>query len=283
MTHFPPPADPTAAERGSVRDGPLSVVIAAGDLGGRAAALAAAWVDQLRRIGNPFELLLVDGAESALDRPADVTTVASDSPGGLGAALRAGVERAAHPLVVIVVPEFAFRPHELRALLQAAEAADVVVGVRPGQPRPRWLEHGGRLLQRAGRVVVGIEPTPRPAWYGWPHWRRRLAWRGLFGLRLQDPECGLLVVRQSLLQRCPIQSQGRFALVELLAKLNFAGALMAEAPLTRGGDLPVVARPFAECAGDRRRVFRRPTFRPRPAAEAQTPTAPPGPVVPGPG
>jgi len=235
----------------------VSVILAAHDCPG-VPALVAAWQEQLRRIGNTFEVILC-GVPVRSD-VADTITVSCEPPSGLGAALRAGFAASAHPLVLIVVPEYAFRPHELRAVLKAIDAADVVAGVRPGHSRPVWLERFRRFLATAARIVVGIEPTPPTAWYGWARWRRRLRWRLAFGLRLQDPDSGLLLLRREILERCPLQSTGRFALVELLAKANFAGAMIVEVPLSKAGDLPVRATPFEEQAADQGLVFRRPKF-----------------------
>ena len=160
---------------------------------------------------------------------------------------------------LLLVPEYAFRPSDLRAVLAAAATVDVVVPVRQGIARPAWLRVLGGIRKLVYRVVFGIETGPPLAWYGLPAWWRRskLSWR--FGLRVQDPGCGLLLVRREVLERCPIQSQGRFALVELIAKANFAGALIAEVPLGKPTDLPV-GPPFADVPGDRRRVFRSPVF-----------------------
>lgn len=252
------PTSPESIDAGQPSSAsPLSVIVAARDFAGLP-TFSAAWLEQLRRIGNPFEVI-VSGSELRNEIPG-VRAISSDSPHGLGPALRAGFAAVSHQLVLVIVPEFAFRPHDVRALLKAIDTADVVVGVRPGQARSAWQDRLGRLFSLVSRIVIGIEPSPPPAWFGWARWRQRLRWRLIFGLRLQDPESGLLLIRRELLDRCPIQSAGRFAMVEVLAKANFAGAMMAEMPLAKGGELPVMAKPFDMRAGDERQVFRRPKF-----------------------
>lgn len=61
-------------------------------------------------------------------------------------------------------------------------------------------------------------------------------------------------------------------MVEVLAKANFAGAMMAEMPLAKGGELPVMAKPFDMRAGDERQVFRRPKFSDNPLRTRATGT-----------
>ena len=52
--------------------------------------------------------------------------------------------------------------------------------------------------------------------------------RILFGLRYHDVACPFRLFRRDILARIPIQSDGPFAHVELLAKANFLGCLMGE-------------------------------------------------------
>src|SRR5206468_4190244 len=54
----------------------------------------------------------------------------------------------------------------------------------------------------------------------------------LFAVRLRDVDCWFLLARKSIFRRIPIQSNGRFAHAEILAKANFLGHLMTEAPVT---------------------------------------------------
>jgi hypothetical protein len=52
--------------------------------------------------------------------------------------------------------------------------------------------------------------------------------RWVFGVRVQDPACAFRLYRRAQFERIPIQSDGAFAGVEILAKANFLGALIAE-------------------------------------------------------
>lgn len=190
------------------------------------------------------------------DRPVDFHVV--DHP-HLGEAIRQGIAASAQPWILLLVPEYSYRPKDARSLISELKEVDVVLGVRPGRHRSTlhsWWLHASRWFCR---VVFGIEVRNAPMWYGLKVARTRW-WRRLrFGLVAQDAECGLRLIRREVLKRCPIQSDGRFALVEMLAKLNFIGALMAETTLGPPGDLPVM-RSFATSPSDERRTFRHPRF-----------------------
>ncbi len=220
-------------------DAGISVVVPVRDFAGLP-RFRDAWETQLARLGRPIEFHVV--VEQSL-----------------GAALRAGIELATQPLVLLIVPDFAYRPGDVRAILEAINEADMALGVRLGQTRTTFQSAASRIGRWISRVVFGIDTGEPKAWYGFPawrtHWRRRIR----FGMRVQDPVCGLRLVRRELLERCPIQSDGSFALVEMIAKINFAGGLLVEVPLGKPSDLPTML-PYPAVSTDERNVFRNPTF-----------------------
>jgi hypothetical protein len=65
--------------------------------------------------------------------------------------------------------------------------------------------------------------------------------RLLFGVRFADVDCAFRLFRRSIFERIPIQANGPFAQVEILAKANFLGCLMS--------DEPIAHRPEAEPPG----------------------------------
>lgn len=201
-----------------------------------------AWETQLGRLGRPVEFHVVEDAN-------------------LGPAMRAGLALATHPLVLFIIPDFAYRPGDLRALFDGVNEADIALGVRPGQSRPALIDKLIRIGHWIKSVIFGIAGGELAAWYGFAAWRTRLWRRVRFGLRAQDPECGLRLVRRAMLDRCPIQSEGGFALVEMIVKINFAGGVMIEVPLGKPNDLPTMPS-FPSCPGDERSVFRKPVFNP---------------------
>src|SRR5207249_5136744 len=81
------------------------------------------------------------------------------------------------------------------------------------------------------RIIFGLPLEPLPGWLGWGENLRRWRIRYQFGVRLSDVRCPFRLYRREILARIPIQSQGPFVHVEILAKANFLGCLMTEVPL----------------------------------------------------
>lgn len=273
-----------AAERPPI-DGPVTVLIPVRDFAKGLSPFLSAWRGQLTRMNRLVQFVLIDAgssddtrvvAEQLAATESDVRRVETDSKRGLGAAIQAGLSLSTEPLVMILVPHHSFRPSDLPLLFAALKIADVVVAVRPGAPasRPhRWFQRIGEVT---ARIIFGIEPGPPRVRYAPDVEKRKRRYRWIYGLRAQDPESGWLLMRREVLERCPIQSNGSFALVELLAKANFAGAFIAEVAVSKPGDLPVMREQFESVAGDEKRVFRRPKFgqltRPELKAEPAAPT-----------
>jgi len=180
---------------------------------------------------------------------------------GLGASLRTAFGEIGET-VLIIVPEFAYRSSDLRPLFDAFKDVDIVIGVRPGHGMPSWLAGAKRLATFLRRWLFGIPAMDMMPWYGWPAARSRLRYRFIYGPRLQDPGTGLLLIRRSILERCPIQSNGAFAILELIAKANFLGAMISEVKLGKPSDMPVMKGRFENYPNDERTVFRHPTFLP---------------------
>lgn len=189
------------------------------------------WQSELTALGRPTELLVV-------------------SEGDVGVALRAMVPAAKYPLVFLA-PQTG-SPAELKFFLKAIDAVDVVVGCR-NEPRSIAVKALGWWYRVLMTVVLGVDLVPPVAWPGWPAWRRSLGYWLLFGLRFHDAESGVQLWRREALQQLPVQSDGGFAFVELLAKANVHGALMDEVAIGRASGSAATW-----VGGDLRRVIRKP-------------------------
>lgn len=146
---------------------------------------------------------------------------------GFGSALRVGIGAAQHPLVFTI--PIGYEVSCLPLFLKEIDLVDIVCGVRKGRQR---------------------------------HWRWRQFFSvsyQLFGLSLRDPECPVRLYRRELFARIPIQSQGAFALIEILAKANFESRLLTEVEI----DGPL-SEPAAR-SGDFWKVLNHPDFGPPPA------------------
>lgn len=201
-------------ERPPIASAALSVILPVRNLEARLPEIVRAWVLELNTQRREYELLLVDdgSADATADRAKELAAqhprlcpLRHDRPHGLGAALRTGLAAARHPLVAYA-PGDEYPPADLKALFQRIDKVDLVVGYRAA---------------RAGKR--------HRSWREWLHGRLV---RLVFGLRLRDPGCRFVLARRDIFTRIPIQSDGPFAHVEILAKANFLACLMDEAPVS---------------------------------------------------
>jgi hypothetical protein len=210
--------------------------------------------------------------------------VGQDAQRGEGAALRTGVEAATLPLFFYTLCDPQYRPEDLGRMLQKKvgpdrpeleiDQAHLITGYRAGVPVPLPLRLVGLGWRLICRVVFSYPAAPLPGWLGWRGHLGRLLARVVFALRYQDVACPFRLVRRSAFERMPIQSDGEFAHVELLAKANFLGHLLGE-------DLPLAVRPRpwrygkGELWREVKAVLRRPDFGPPvPAAPVPAPLNP---------
>jgi hypothetical protein len=152
-------------------------------------------------------------------------------------------------------------------LLKAIDAVHLVTGYRAGVPVPAGLRVLGFANRLLCRVVFSAAPPPLPGWLGWRGHAGQLLCRALFGLRTRDVVCPYRLLRRDIVARLPIQSDGPFAHIELLAKANFLGCILGEeVPLgDKGRPVPPAPRdgdPHRGFFADGRRVFNHPDFGP---------------------
>jgi hypothetical protein len=269
-------------------------------------ALLAEWLAQLEGIGRDYEVLLVDDgsaddtaarASAVAERHPKVRVVRHDFPQGEGAALRTALPLARHPLLFYTLCRPCYQPAYLPRLFEHIDKVHVISGYRAGLPVPRTLRSLGWLWRLFCRVVFSNPQTPLPGWLGWKGQAGRLLVRLVFGVRNGDPLCPYRLLRREVFDRVPVQSDGPFAHIEVLAKSNFLGHVHAEdVPLDdRRRPVVPVPRPRGEVRrmfSEGYRVFTHPDFGPpvlpsAPAAdlpaEAEAGTegvTKPGPVVP---
>jgi hypothetical protein len=197
-----------------------------------------AWTAYLDTLERPYEVLLAGRDCAALaERYANVRALSAATSPGFGAALRTGIPAARYPLLAYASAG-EYLPSDLTQFLERIDRVDLVAGYR-----------------MVGSGAVAAPPSERRA-----RWLIRL----VFGLRMRDPSCRFLLARRSIFARIPIQSDGPFAHVEVLAKANFIGCWMAEAPVAwqapSGPTVPPVdAR---QARAEFWRLFKHPDFGP---------------------
>jgi glycosyltransferase involved in cell wall biosynthesis len=269
-----PPTLPPAAKE------PLSVILLASDAAAHVGAVLTGWLDWLEKRGKAYELILVD--DGSADGTADLADKAAEGNlrlrvlrhphrQGEGAALRTGLAASEKPLVCYALCHPDYRPADLERMLdkpmpdptqgKEIDHVHLMSAYRAGVPVPGALRALGWVWRVICIVVFSYRPAPLPGWLGM---RRYLGWfltRVVFALRHHDVTCPFRLFRRGILARIPIQSNTAFAHVELLAKANFLGHMMAE-------EVPIAVRPgpyrgdFGKMWREGRRVFDHPDFGP---------------------
>jgi hypothetical protein len=257
-----------------IAGGPLSVLLLAYNEGPPFEEVVTGWLAYLNGLKRDYEIVLVDDgstdqtgawADALAGRYQRLRVLHHEHRRGLGAALRTGLSAAGHPLLFYTTCDRQYQPAAFKLLLDRIDKVDLVTGIRVWQPVPAWLKVLGGVYRAVARVVFGVPLGPRQVWLGWSGWQRRWLARWVFGLRLQDPECAFRLFRRSIFGRIPIQSDGPFAQVEILAKANFLGCLFDEVAVTHhprvGGGITDGALP-ARTGAEAWRLFKEPDFGP---------------------
>ncbi len=264
---------------------PLTVALLAHNDAAHVEELASAWAAHLDGLGRDYQLLIVDDgsadgtagrAEALRDKFPRLEVLRHDAPRGVGAALRTAVEAAKQPLFFYTLCDPRYRPDDLPRVMQPIDSVHLVTGYRAGRPVPAAWRALGLMARVFCRVVFSAAPAPLPGWLGRGGHSARLLARVLFGVRNRDVLCPYRLMRRDIFRRIPLQSDGPFVHVEILAKANFLGCVIAEdVPLGDPGR-PVRAEardgPGEGFWKDFRRVFNQPDFGPAvvPAAAEAT-------------
>jgi glycosyltransferase involved in cell wall biosynthesis len=278
---------------------PLSVVLLAHNRAHHLETVLSSWVTFLNGLDRDYEIIVVDdgstdGSAALSDKLASnyrrVQVLRHERTRGEGAALRTALSVARHPLLFYTLCDPHYQPADLGRLLRKRtdpqkpelelDHVHILSGSRGGRPPPWPWRVAGRFWRAVCRVLFGQAPERLPGWLGWKrHFARMLA-RVLFGVRYHDVACPFRLHRREIFARIPLQSDGLFVHVEILAKANYLGLVMGEeVPLDPGHYPPLAERwsreELRQLLADARRVIRHPDFGPA-IVESLPAPAPPG-------
>jgi glycosyltransferase involved in cell wall biosynthesis len=289
----PKPLPPIATQ-------PLSVVLLAHNDRHHLEVVVAEWLAFLSGLGRDFELIVVDDGSS--DGTADLKTplrtdhprvhfLRHAAPQGEGAALRTALAVARHPLLAYAPCDPRYPPGDLSRLLSKRtnpakpdleiDHVHVMSGYRAGLRVPLFWRALGALGRVVSRVVFSHAPAPLPGWLGWRRHVGGLVVRWLFGVRYRDVASPFRLVRREIFQRIPLQSDGPFVHVEIVAKANFLGHVLGEeVPLQvpPGPRSAPVGGSARELLAEAVRLFRHAEFGPPAQPQPQPKAVPPSAV-----
>lgn len=248
------------------------------------------WHDTLTRTGRTFELLLVDDTGNAefsartgklAEKFPVVRVLKHETPRGFGACLRTAFAESRSDLFFYTALDYPYTPADIVPMLKRIgdidellqKPIDLVSGCRRGVPVPGFWAAIGRLFRGFCRVALGLPREKLPGWLGFREHRR--SWQAwfIFGNPLTDPNSAFKLIRRSLLDRFPIQCDGDFVHVELVAKATFLTTMMDEQPLTPT-PAAIPATRWDECG----KILTRTEFHP-PATGSTHPADPPETVL----
>ncbi len=261
----------------------VSVVVPVRDAAAVLDKAVGVWLDALGKLGRGYELIVVDDgstdgtaakAEQLAARRPEVRLLRHESRRGFGACLRTAFAEARHPLVFYTALDYPYTPSDLGKLLDRigdtdpilGRRLDAVSGCRTGRPVPAAWRAVGFVFRLFCRAALGLKLDPLPGWLGFrEHLRSWAAWV-VFGDPLTDPNSAFKLFRRSVLKRFPVQSDGDFVHVELVAKATFTICLMDELPLTPN-PAPIPRTEWVEFG----KLLRDARFTPPPAPPAESP------------
>jgi glycosyltransferase involved in cell wall biosynthesis len=194
----------------------ISAVFPAYNDGGSIASMVAAAEIALRAVARDYEIVVVnDGSsdytaailEEISTRYPKLRVITHPSNQGYGAALRTGFSAAVKDWVFYTDGDAQYNPLELVDLVNALhEGVDVVNGYKRSR-NDSWMRI---LIGRAYHYLVKI----------------------LFGLRIRDVDCDFRLIPNQILKEIELKSVSGAICIELVKKIQDAGYVFAEIPVS---------------------------------------------------
>jgi hypothetical protein len=254
---------------------PISMVLPVRNQASLIERAVAAWAKTLRSLERPFQILIVDDGSSddsatraiaLAEKQSEVEVLRHEQPRGFGAALRTALPHVRHPLLFVTALDYPYTTSDFPKLLERIDRCDLVSGFRAAVRPPRWYAVYRTIVDTLFRIFMGLAREALPGWLGWKvHLYNRLM-RTVFGVQLDDVESAYKLIRREVFDCFPIQSEGIFALTEMVAKANFMTLWLDEVPIGAQQGVPAEALAISWNWRERRRdlllVLRQPEFYP---------------------
>ena len=255
--------------RTPIRNSPVTIVLLAAEPVSNPEPYISGWRRFVDQAATGSQLIVIDDDPASTFADARCRVVRHTQKLGLGGCLQSGLWLAETPLLLVAELDSGYEPSEARTLFEQIDHADLVAASRRSGPVPAIIRGIDLARGILSRLFLGYMPEARTAWPGWAGSGRRWFARHLFGVPLADPEGRMFLARREAVRDVPAQSRGRFAWVEMLAKLNHMECLLAEATI------PWKARPekASDFWRDASRLFRDPDFGPTPPLPPLSPVA----------
>jgi glycosyltransferase involved in cell wall biosynthesis len=169
----------------------------------------------MRQVTEDYEVIVVnDGSQDhtsvvldeMVQRCPELRVITHDRNHGYGAALRSGFMAATKEWVFYTDGDSQYNPLELSRLVAVlVDGVDVVNGYKISRGDPLYRRIIGRLYHHFTRLV--------------------------FGFHLRDVDCDFRLIRRSIFERVPLESESGTICVEMVKKFQDAGYIFAEAPV----------------------------------------------------
>lgn len=174
-------------------------------------------VERLLALGPQYQIVVIDdGSTDATPNILEsfgeaITVVTRTKPGGKGAAIRAGLERAIGQVVVIQDADLEYAPEQIPALIAPILAGkeEIVYGSRFSQGMPAGMALPNKIVNL------------------WLAWATRL----LYGQRITDEATCYKAIPAATLRRMDLECTGFEFCPEVTAKASRLGLRIAELPI----------------------------------------------------
>jgi glycosyltransferase involved in cell wall biosynthesis len=216
----------------------LSVFLPSHNEEGNVERVVRGFCSTLPQLAERYEVIVVDDgsrdrtgeiADRLAAQDAHVKVVHHPVNRGYGGAVISGIQAATLPYVLLCDGDGQFDPADVKLLASRIGDHDVVIGRR------------GRRADHLMRRVNGKSWT--------------LLMRFLFGLRVDDIDCGFKLFRRDILDGIELHARGAMISTELMARMAGRGARICEVEVRHlpriageqsGNTVKVVARAFRE-------------------------------------